>query len=78
MRDWKAKLSQEQQEKVMKNARASKKNFIEKDMKRGWQKFMNNSCKNGRQDTEKQAREYDTRIEKEQLTGEITHYDAYG
>lgn len=47
-------------------------------MKRGWQKFMNNSCKNGRQDTEKQAREYDTRIEKEQLTGEITHYDAYG
>ena len=34
-RDWQAKLSQEQLEKVIKNARLSKK-FREKDIERGW------------------------------------------
>ena len=49
-----------------------KKNFSKKDIEREWQKFINNSCKNGKQDKEKQGRECDTRIEKEKLTEEIT------
>ena len=73
-RDWQAKLLQEQLEKVMKNARLSKKIQKEKhrermvDIHKKLVEKMENRAK------KKQDKERVTLIEKERLTEQISHY----
>ena len=73
-RDWQAKLLQEQLEKVMKNARLSKKIKKEKhrermvDIHKKLVEKMENRAK------KKQDKERVTLIEKERLTEQISHY----
>ena len=73
-RDWQAKLLQEQLEKVMKNARLSKKIQKEKyrermvDIHKKFVEKMENRAK------KKQDKERVTLIEKERLTKQISHY----